>query len=67
MGTVLQAGHLFCHQKPLCEGSGIEAHMSIHSNKQEMEQAGFVMGSLEEAGNTLKHEGMVKRSYCCAY
>lgn len=41
--------------------------MSIHSNKQEMEQAGFVMGSLEEAGNTLKHEGMVKRSYCCAY
>lgn len=49
------------------EGSGIEVHMSIRSNKQEVEQAGFLMGSFVEAGNTPKHEGMVKRSYCCAY
>lgn len=41
--------------------------MSICSSKQEVQQARFVMGNFKEAGNTLKCERMLKRSYYCAY
>lgn len=39
-----------------------QVHMSICSSKEEMKQAGFVMGNFEEAGNTLKHERMLRKT-----
>lgn len=67
MDTVLEVIHLLCHQKSVCDGSGMGVSMSICSSKQEMEQAGSVTGNFEEAGDTLTHERMLKRSYCCGY
>lgn len=65
--TVWQVVHLLWHQKSVCEGSGMEVHTSICSSRQKMKQGRFVMREFEEAGNTLKHERMLKRSYSSAY